>query len=290
MPNRCLKPCLLVLLLAILPSFSRSDRTSVRAQEQSPKARPIERLSGLCKLWGTIKFFHPYLAYKEIDWVLALIHTIPEVEAAVSAEDYRTAITRMLANLQDPLTTTGTPPPVSIPPPTAVSLAKPVTVSERVEDAQVISAAALLQQIFPSPQAEQAFLSSLDKESEQTPLRILDCRRILNGSDSNRLMRFVRYAALSGVSTPVPLGTWRHRYHSGYTTQTGFSSGGYYSALIQETKEAAVSPNPAGKPRPTAIMIDRTTPSELLTLLSGLQGRGVAVIVGDGGESPDERG
>jgi hypothetical protein len=44
----------------------------------------IARLSGLAKVWGTVKYFHPYLAYREIDWDKALIEAIPKVNAAKS--------------------------------------------------------------------------------------------------------------------------------------------------------------------------------------------------------------
>ena len=46
----------------------------------------IERLVGLAKVWGTVKYFHPYLAYRKIDWDKALIGTIPKVRAAKNAQ------------------------------------------------------------------------------------------------------------------------------------------------------------------------------------------------------------
>ena len=66
----------------------------------------VERLAGLARLWGTIKYFHPYLAYREIDWDAALIAAIPKVRAAGSNEEYRAAIEGMLGPLGDELTRT----------------------------------------------------------------------------------------------------------------------------------------------------------------------------------------
>ena len=40
--------------------------TSASAQN-SEDAR-VARLAGLAKVWGTVKYFHPYLASREIDW------------------------------------------------------------------------------------------------------------------------------------------------------------------------------------------------------------------------------
>jgi hypothetical protein len=56
------------------------------------EAQQIERLAGLCKLWGAIKYFHPWLAYKDIDWDAALIAAIPKVREARTRRDYQAAI------------------------------------------------------------------------------------------------------------------------------------------------------------------------------------------------------
>jgi len=64
----------------------------------------IGRLAALGKLWGVIKFFHPYLAYKDMDWDAALVETIPKVNEAKSADEYRAAVTHMLSFLNDPNT------------------------------------------------------------------------------------------------------------------------------------------------------------------------------------------
>ena len=48
-----------------------------------------------------MKYFHPYLAYREIDWDKALIETIPKVNAAKNAQEYEAAINQMLAVLND---------------------------------------------------------------------------------------------------------------------------------------------------------------------------------------------
>jgi hypothetical protein len=63
-----------------------------------------ERLIALCKLWGVVKYFHPYLAYRPIDWDAALVTAIPEVSAAENDEAYAAAVQKMLAALDDPAT------------------------------------------------------------------------------------------------------------------------------------------------------------------------------------------
>ena len=44
-----------------------------------------------------MKYFHPFLAYRDIDWDKALIETIPKVNAARTAQDYQAALNQMLA-------------------------------------------------------------------------------------------------------------------------------------------------------------------------------------------------
>lgn len=66
--------------------------------------QPQQRLITLCKLWGVVKFFHPYLAYREIDWDGALLAAIPAVKAANDSAAFADAIASMLAVLGDPVT------------------------------------------------------------------------------------------------------------------------------------------------------------------------------------------
>ena len=60
-------------------------------------ARPddlrVQRLANLCKLWGAVGTFTPYLAYEPIEWDLALVQTIPRVKAASSPAEYQAAWT-----------------------------------------------------------------------------------------------------------------------------------------------------------------------------------------------------
>ncbi|MBV9036777.1 MAG: hypothetical protein JO182_19965, partial [Acidobacteriaceae bacterium] len=64
-----------------------------------------QRLFDTGKLWITVRYFHPYLAYRtDINWDAALIDTLPKIRAASSPQDYAAAVNTMLAALHDPLT------------------------------------------------------------------------------------------------------------------------------------------------------------------------------------------
>ena len=69
----------------------------------------VERLAGVCRLWGVVEYFHPHLAYRDVDWDAALVETLPAVVAAESPEAYRAAIDRLLGHLGDPVTRTVPP-------------------------------------------------------------------------------------------------------------------------------------------------------------------------------------
>ena len=64
----------------------------------------LERLAATIRLWGTVKFFHPYLAYRTIDWDAAFITAIRQVNHAASHDDFVLALAGMLAKLDDPET------------------------------------------------------------------------------------------------------------------------------------------------------------------------------------------
>lgn len=77
---------------------------AVPGSAESEDSASIKRLAGLAKLWGLVKFCHPYLAYKKIDWDNALIKSLLTVRTAGSKEQYRQALEQLLSLLDDPAT------------------------------------------------------------------------------------------------------------------------------------------------------------------------------------------
>jgi C-terminal processing protease CtpA/Prc len=67
-----------------------------------------DRLLATGKLWVTVKYFHPYLAYRDIDWDKALVDALPKVRSAATLAEYTAAIQSMLDALKDPATLVGT--------------------------------------------------------------------------------------------------------------------------------------------------------------------------------------
>ena len=100
---------LAVFLACLIFVRSRLAQTCYTCRVNSGSAPSVEesriaRLAGFAKVWGAVKFFHPYLAYREIDWDKALIETLPKVSAAKTPEEYQAAINQMFTVLGDPST------------------------------------------------------------------------------------------------------------------------------------------------------------------------------------------
>jgi C-terminal processing protease CtpA/Prc len=88
--GRPLKAALAALVLAGLLHATEPAKTSEN-----------DRLIQTAKLWIAIKYFHPFLAYKAIDWDKALVDALPNIRAAKNAQEYAAAIQSMLDVLHD---------------------------------------------------------------------------------------------------------------------------------------------------------------------------------------------
>jgi C-terminal processing protease CtpA/Prc len=81
-----------------------------RAAFAQSSASEQDRLIATARLWATVEYFHPYLAYRDIDWDKALVDALPAIRAAANAADYAKALSGMLDALHDPVTYAGTGP------------------------------------------------------------------------------------------------------------------------------------------------------------------------------------
>jgi hypothetical protein len=91
----------LILAACLLIFYHRGFTTPNNSALDSTK---VTRLASFCKLWGTLKYFHPYLAYRSIDWDSAFVYAAKEVEESKGSADYRNAIQDLIGALADPTT------------------------------------------------------------------------------------------------------------------------------------------------------------------------------------------
>ncbi len=93
---------MLRLFFSVLLLFISAIAGFAQGQPLPPET---ERLLAVGRLWITVKYFHPYLAYRSnIDWDKALVDALPKVLAAAAPEEYLDAVNAMLETLHDPLT------------------------------------------------------------------------------------------------------------------------------------------------------------------------------------------
>ncbi|MGH6815951.1 MAG: S41 family peptidase [Hyphomicrobiaceae bacterium] len=250
------------------------------------KAR-IERLAALGRLWGTIKFFHPALAYRDIDWDGALIAAIPKVRAAKTAKDFRAAVDEMLAALNDPATRTVLQPkPPEKTEPTGAGAPKPTggaaPAGFLVADGVVVvdaAARALLEQNADPAEAELAS-AALTAELAKAKGIVIDLRL---PADSDEMLAYfvifsVRAIIARQVKGPVTLGVARYRQHYGYAAQSGLPSGNYAASLVAEAPNVLSGRRTSDNPPPLALVVPSAF-SSMLDVAVGLQAAGLASIV-----------
>ena len=81
----------LLLLLFFASSASFAQRSLTKEQ--------INRLADAGKVYGYIKYFHPFLQYKDINWDSAFVANIEEIINAKNKEEYASVMQRMLSAL-----------------------------------------------------------------------------------------------------------------------------------------------------------------------------------------------
>ena len=243
-----------------------------------------ERLAALGRLWGAIKYFHPYLAYKNIDWDGAVVKAIPQVKAARTPDEYRTAIRNLLQVLNDPATRLAAdsiPGGASVNAQTAspAPAASPAQTYYRIVDEHVIiTATDWAKAIVNNNAALAAKQPQMMADILKAKGIVLDCRYqavAYNEAPPYYLMTYLDNLLPQVVQGNIPLGTERYRIHNGYAPQRGNTSGGYTSAFVTQAPGALVGQSEIKKP--LAIVIDEKTPN-LVSLLSGLQASGAKVV------------
>ncbi|HEX8820545.1 MAG TPA: S41 family peptidase [Archangium sp.] len=247
MPRTLLTSLVLALgLVAATASAAQTANTTLPSRE--------ERLAHLGQLWGQVRYRHPYLAYKDLDWDAALVAAIPKVEAAKDRAAYAAAVQDMLEELRDPATRVQRP-------------------EERKEDAKLAAPTVRALRSWEARDVLVLDLRAIKDPAVQTALRnkpeelrsdisrakavIVDLRA--------RGMQSALVGAMSralGDVLPLLLGQElqvtgeRRVFHSGFRPQSGLiTSGGYSSSFLTSAGER-VSPQGDGKARPVIFVLD----------------------------------
>jgi C-terminal processing protease CtpA/Prc len=262
-----------LLALVVILSIGGARSAPARAPAD-PQIRPgpgprIDRLVALAKVWGNVRWLHPYLFDREIAWDEALVAAIPKVEDARSADQFAAAVGEMLGALHDPLThmvrdqavgtaagggATGDPAPLF---------------EERAGGLLVVP----LQTIARAKDSE-----SLRKKLLAARSVIFDLRAASEAAvqPSAELLQLVQ-DALPTRECAGP--TVRRIEHSGFRPQAGGSSGGYSSSFVTDLPET-FSPPTGGTPKRVAFLLNKLSP--ILPIMLALQNAGDGVLVAQG--------
>lgn len=268
MPNTMRRVLLLLLItLSVAPTT---------AQDES---RPllIERLAGLGRVWGAVKFFHPFLAYRPIDWDGALVRAIPKVKAARTPDEYRAAVDGMLQALEDPATV------AEISVIAGSSSPRPPAPEEEATYFRVLDGYVVIKAIdwgrarAGNDTAAFAKQPQMLAEISRAKGIVIDCRYtgVLSPALPFYLSAYLENTLPSVVQGAVTLGTERYRLHDGYAPQQGTTSGGYTSAFLTQTPGVILGQ--ARDDTPLAVLVDERS-SNLLPILSGLQAKGARIV------------
>lgn len=297
-------PKILAAFLGLILSLSTSWQTawaqganasrSVVGDGRSAAELRIERLAGLAKVWGVVKYFHPYLAYREIDWDKALVEALPRVNAAKTASEYQSAVNQMLAVLNDKSTRAA-----------IESESKATTTDQANTDKSkpetsrfvrtenlilIIEAAQIARTAGQDTSKLGGFVASINQALPSAAGVVFDWRATEQLSDFETFYfeNFMRQTLIGMLDTTVVLGSSRHRMHSGYPTQTGSGASFYYSGVVS-TAPQTIAGRAKTKPPPVAFIVNHNSPV-FGEMLSGTQASNHAVIIQDGDQPQDSSG
>ena len=238
----------------------------------APDSTRIPRLASLGRLWGAIKYFHPALASRPVDWDSALVAAIPKVRAANTRADFAAAIEAMLAALGDPLTHVVKP----VAPSATLASMKKTHLDWEADSTLVVSMG------DPGdPGADARALRGGQTDLSRAKRIVFDLRGDADGSDQGVMSYVFSNAGINGllVSRPMSAPGIRTRTYSGFPTQVGTTSGGYWAGLTTVAGES-FQPRPNNTERRVVFVVDHD--SDIPAVALALQHAGTGTIVTEG--------
>lgn len=238
------------------------------AAEPAPTALPTreERLDRLARLWGQVRYRHPYLAYKDIDWDAALVEALPRVEAARDRAAYAAAVQDMLDALKDPAT-------------------RVLRSDEQKEAAQKAptlreprgweSKDVLVLDLRTGKNPEGLSTDLSKAKAVVVDLRARGLEERATWAMSEALGNVLPFLLSQELDVPGE----RSVYQSGYRPQTMNSSGGYAMSFLT-TAGQRLSPRAGGKARPVVFLLDEKSYVDPRVLT--MKAVGLAQLVSEG--------
>jgi C-terminal processing protease CtpA/Prc len=254
------------------------------AQQTATESIRIDRLVALAKLWAAVKYFHPYLAYRDnIDWDGALVKAIPKVNAARNGAEYSAAVEDMLNALGDPVTRVLDVPTPSNPSPSGE---RQPTFHKNTDGVLVVAMTNYSD--FEDFAGTAKKLETLKKELPTARAVVFDLRPAAMPSDADQGMASYGFSdsGLAAVLTTASLDMpgERRRMHVGYAPQDGTTSGGYSSGFYLQGRPT-IKPGSGAKDMPVVFLVGPH--GDLPDVALGLQASGKGAIVAEGAFSEE---
>lgn len=240
------------------------------------------RLAGLARVWGQVKYVHPAMATSRIDWDAALIRAIAAVESSGSDEEYRKAIDRMLAELDDPATKV-----LEKNPATAMLAAVTTPAAVRLEVVDVDTGVLTVPNdpaLGSSPNLR-AELCARFEDATRFERVVLDLRSPSGQTPGWAITNAVVKCTarlLDRDVTPAPARFLRHGFYMMQSVTGGAGGGlGPWGSGLEVVSSGSLRGEGSRTPR-LVFIVGRGT-ADIWPLLMGLQAYGLAEVVQEGG-------
>ncbi len=274
-PYRIVSFLFLIGLLTCLPLAPLAAAETPAAETPAAQA-PHERVAQTGRLWGYVRYLHPYLAYRDIDWDKALVTALPQIRDAKTSEEYAAAVQTMLDVLGDPLTRV-------LPRENMEAPADPPGSEKPPEVVRTLDGGVVLLDLAAANRlgADEIFskAAEISKALAEAPAVIVNLRGLGETSYYPYVLLEEVQGALVSASSRAP--AQRYRLHSGYRPQDGSTSGGYYSGFL--TLAADTFAPPAGAPPKAKRTVFLAAPGDAVpTIALALQATGTGSLVAEG--------
>lgn len=255
----------LSILFILLAQFSSSQSTLTKEQ--------INRVADAGKVWGYIKYYHPYIQYKNINWDSAFSESVPKILEAKNKKEYENCLQNLFSTLNDPVTAV-----IHIPKPT-----KPINYSDLIiSDSILIITRDDYRAIVDEDTTHKLFEKAI-KQFGKVKAVIFDLRpneetSLLNEVPIQEI--FDDTHILSKLFTGVlETPSVRSVYHTAFMGEQSVSDGDYQSHFLVERKHFAVGTGDRNIPIIFIINKFSELPFDALTL----QSNGRAAIIQEKG-------
>ena len=221
------RPALAFLFLAFLAFAVRG-----LAEPTAVSGPALDRLTKVARLWGDVRYLHPYVVSRDVDWDRAFVDAVPALLAARDVEGYRRAVEGMLAPLADPATRVvpASAPAVEQPSPSGEP---PALFRWAGQEGEVLV-------VELAPTLETRGFSAIWGLSDELGPALARAQAVVFDLRPRAPEADVQWFVDSAFEQLAPLLTVRASetprrrmlLHSGYPPQSGDTSGGYFSSWV----------------------------------------------------------